>query len=174
MYIIGISKTNFGVPLKVSTTLPPQVVSAVHRRTHIIAYSYHENRRVGIIISYYIVNTTPCSHRRYGFVVVGLWPAHGPPARRPRLFDGLGEAGAWETTVSFRELSRLARSPVVVVIVLAVVVGGGGGGGGVRRPNFNKRIGGGGISSCSPQAPYSSHTTASDEYEMRAYNVWRG
>jgi len=55
-----------------------------------------------------------------------------------------------------------------------VVVGGDGGdGGGVRRPNFNKRIGGGGISSCSLQAPYSSHTTASDEYEMCAYNVWR-
>jgi len=152
------------------------VVSVVHRRTHIIAYSYHENRRVGIyyiIISFYIVNTTPYSHRRYGFVVVGLWPAHGLLARRPRLFGGLGEAGAWETTVSFRELSRRARSPVVVVIVLAVVVGGGDGGG-VRRPNFNKRIGGGGISSCSLQAPYSSHTTASDEYEMCAYNVWRG
>jgi len=58
---------------------------------------------------------------------------------------------------------------------LAVVVGGGGDGGGVRRPNFNKRIGGGGgISSCSLQAPYSSHTTPSDEYEMRAYNVWCG
>jgi len=51
-----------------------------------------------------------------------------------------------------------------------VVVGSGGGG--VRQPNFNKHIGGGGggISSCSLQAPYSSHTTASDEYEMRAYN----
>lgn len=115
---------------------------------------------------YNIVNTTPVSsaRRRYGFVVVGLWPGVRRPAALGRR-TGDGPAGAWERTVSFRELSRLSSAVFVLVVVvvffvpavLAVVVGDlrRGGGGRVRPPNFNKRIGcGGGISSCSPRAPY--------------------
>lgn len=44
---------------------------------------------IGIIL--YIVNTTTYSHRRYGFVVVGLRPAH--TVRRPAALVGFGGPG---------------------------------------------------------------------------------
>lgn len=77
------SKTNSGHPSSCVYLLSAAAVL-------IIAYSNHENLRVGNIILY-IVNTTTYSHRRYGFVVVGLRPAH--TVRRPAALVRFGGPG---------------------------------------------------------------------------------
>lgn len=161
----------------------------------VIAYSNHENQHVVVYPTYVRVRVGISYEHDAVIVVCGGGGGTVSPLsldssqaaiRRPAAFARPGRpglVGAWETRrlASFRELSRLrltVAGPVVLVVVVDSV------GGGARRPNFNirnRRGGCGGISSCSPRAPYSfltqtythTHTrtiaTAAFryEYEMR-------